>query len=112
MKREVRDLCIQALQDDGKAYWKLGMLFFQGGILEKDKELSRLCFQKAMELGSEEGFLHYHELFSKGEEVLDDKVYREMSEDFRTCKSDIGKERLRRYLELGTERQRRENFIE
>lgn len=105
--REVRNLWIKALHGSGKAYRRLGILFWTGKTGRRDRSLARLCLMKAAELGDEDGYLLYHWLFSGRKKVIDDRSYQEICQEYKEETNARKKKRLERYLNLGTPRQKR-----
>ena len=103
MNEKERKLWIQALKGDGKAYRKLGNRFMN---MKKDKVLSVLCYEKAMELGDEKSFIYYHSRFSKAKKVIDDHSYKEIYREYQVCTNKKKKKRFKQYLKLGTKEQK------
>lgn len=100
MNRKIRNLWVQALMGSGAAYRKIGILFLRGKICRRDMELAKLCLDKAAEMGDEQGYLLYHQMFSRRKSVIDAQSYREMYRDYQATKSQKEKKRLKRYLEM------------
>ncbi|MCC8138251.1 MAG: hypothetical protein LIO76_09385 [Clostridiales bacterium] len=128
MKKNVRNDWIRAVgRDDPEAFYRLGRYYLRrGGVSGGDRTLGRVCLKKAMQLGSEEAFFLYHHLYSRGEKVIDDASYEEMAkayvsgypyssdgkhgesgEDTFPLTQGMSRQTLRRYLELGTKKQKR-----
>lgn len=105
MGRWVRKMWIQALEGDASAYRELG-IFYLRRIGGQDKRLSSLCLEKAAELGDEEAFLLLHRIFSRGKQVLDDKTYQQLWSQYLRTEEERERKRLKRYLVLGTRKQR------
>ena len=108
MDRRERDLWLEALEDRGDAYRRLGEMYLQKGMTKKDRRLAKLCLEKSSELGDELGYLLYHRIFSKGKKVIDDSSYRSMQQEYQMAKEEKDRERLAKYLELGTKEQKGE----
>lgn len=104
MSSKVRNLWVKALEGDAAAYRKLGQLFW---LENKDKKLSKLCLEKAMELGDELSFVFYHLNFSKGKKVIDDSSYADIYRESLSCKDEKKKNILKGYLQLGTKTQKK-----
>lgn len=100
LNRRIRNLWVQALMGSGAAYRKLGILFLKGKACKKDRKLALLCLDKAAEMGDEQGYLLYHQMFSRRKSIIDAKSYREMYRDYQATKSQKEKKRLKRYLEM------------
>lgn len=101
MDKRERNLWVKALKGSGKAYRKLGVIFWQGKRCKRDRELARLCLQKAAEMGDERGYFLYHGIFSRGKKIIDDFSYEEMYRDYIRTGDLKEKKRLERYLRLG-----------
>ena len=111
MDGKERDLWLEALEDQGDAYRRLGEMYLRKGVAkssEKDRRLARLCLEKSSELGDEPGYLLYHRIFSRGKKVIDDRSYEAMQKEYQMTEDGEEKKRLARYLELGTKEQKRE----
>lgn len=106
MDMSMRNLWIQALGGSAKAYRKLGICFFRGKWGVKDRKLAKACLEKAAELGDEPAYFLYHKLFSKNKKVVDDASYADMRETYRNTGDSMEKKRLKRYLSLGTKKQK------
>ena len=104
MNHKIIVLMIRALRGSGKAYRKLGLMFARGN--KEERVLSRLCFEESMKRGDEYSFFIYHKHFSKDCQVIDDSSYREMLNEYMSTSDLVKRKKLRRYLELGTRRQR------
>ncbi|MCD8348662.1 MAG: hypothetical protein LUD16_12115 [Lachnospiraceae bacterium] len=139
--KRIRKTWLRALeQDDPGAFYRLGVYYLKefsrrnvccqtlwhrgtSHRPEPDIRMAHACLKKAMELGSEDGFLLYHRLFSRGKKVIEDDSYAQMVREYRICQAadrsagaeqrDHGaygyKERLKRYLALGTKAQKRKS---
>lgn len=107
VNKRMKYLSVKALCGSGKAYRKLGILFWTGKGCERDRILAGLCLKHAAELGDEEGYFLYHRLFSKGKKVIDDRSYEELWDEYEREKDQKKKRRLAGYLKLGTKRQKR-----
>lgn len=107
VKKEIRTLWIKGLRGSGEAYRRLGIIFLTGTCCQKDRTLARLCLKQSAELGSEEGYFLYHNMFSKGKKVIDDASYESMWQAYGKEKNWRKRKRIKRYLELGTNRQKR-----
>ncbi|MDO4324424.1 MAG: hypothetical protein Q4E24_00100 [bacterium] len=105
--RKIRNLWFQALRGSGKAYRRLGILFWTGTMGIRDRSLARLCLMKAAELGDEEGYFLYHWLFSSRKKVIDDRSYQQICQEYEKETNVRKKKQLERYLNLGTPRQKR-----
>jgi len=105
MGRRIRRLWTQALEGDAEAYRKLGW-FYQSKFGGCDKNLSRLCLEKAAELGDEKAFLLLHRLYSRGKQVIDDETYQQMWDEYQQTDDEKERKRLKQYLLLGTREQR------
>ncbi len=106
MKKKIKKLWIAALKDgEPGVYRKLGKYY----LAKKDDEwiIGKLCLQKAAELGDEKSFWLYHSLFSRGKKVLDDSSYKVFLCEWNMTSNQKEKKRLRKYLELGTEEQKK-----
>lgn len=106
MKKKIRKLLKKALRGECEAYRKLGCRFLEGRGCRKDKQLAKLFLAKSMESGSQKGFLMYHSNFSKGKEVIDDRSYEMIFSEYEESRSVTRKTELKRYLRLGTEKQK------
>lgn len=106
-----KTLWIKALHGNAAAYRKLGIVYLTQGRNKRNRELAGLCLKKAMELGDESGYFIYHSLFSRGKQVIDDRSYDAIWEEYRAAKGKQEKRRLGRYLYLGTRRQKRRIFL-
>lgn len=105
MRKKIRKLWIKALKGDAKAYRILGR-FYGSRIGGSELELSRLCLEKAVELGDEEAFFILHQRYSKGKMVIDDSSYEKMWEMYQKGTDPEEKKKLKRYLHLGTAKQK------
>lgn len=106
MKPVIRKLCMKALGQDSKALCALGIRLYYGRGCVRDRKLSKLCLKRAVELGSEEAYFFYHSRFSKGKKVIDDRSYNDMLQFLYQENRPVKKQRLRRYLSLGTTKQK------
>lgn len=111
MVRREKNLWIKALQGSAKAYRKLGVVYLLHGTDKNDRELARMCLEKAMEMGDETGYLIYHRLFSRGKKVIDDSSYEAIWEEYQTVRGMREKQRLEGYLHLGTRKQKQRIFV-
>lgn len=102
MNRRIRNLWVKGLQGSADAYYRLGISFLTGQGCRKDRKLARLCLKRSAELGSEDGYLCYHRIFSKGKKVIDDSSYRQMYKEYTREPDQEERRRLREYLSLGT----------
>ncbi len=119
MDRRMRRLLLKAMEGSGSACRRLGLLFIRPKNLAKcrtgfwnpcpvrDLRLARVFLERSIELGDEKGYIIYHRLFSKGKKVLDDPSYQEIYLDYRKAENRNVQKRLREYLRLGTNRQKR-----
>lgn len=97
MEENVKKLLIQAFENDAAAWRQLALLLTVQES-DVDAELCRIFLNKAIELGDEESFFVYHQLFSAGNIPVDDASYRAMLADYMKTDDRWGRERLRRYL--------------
>lgn len=51
MDKRIRNLWVKALKGNRTAYRKLGIIFLQGAVCKRDRELAKLCLDKAIEMG-------------------------------------------------------------
>lgn len=100
MDQRIRNLWVRALCGSSAAYRKLGMIFLTGKLCRRDRLLARLCLEKAVEMGDEEGYFLYHKAFSKGDKVIDDQSFAEMCRDYRETGNLREKKRLEKYIVL------------
>lgn len=107
MKRKIKLLWKKALKGNSEAYRKLGILFLKNGKSELDLELAKLCLEKSMEIGNQECYFLYHQIFSKGKKVIDDRSYAEIYLDYKEEKNSVKRKELEKYLKLGTVLQRK-----
>lgn len=105
MKHRITVLWIHALRGSGRAYRKLGVIYARGGRTEQ--ALSKACLEKSMEMGDENSFFIYHRYFCKGRQVIDDISYEAMASEYLQTLNLEKKRKLRKYLEMGTSRQRK-----
>ena len=75
MEENVKKLLIQAFENDAAAWRQLALLLTVQES-DVDAELCRIFLNKAIELGDEESFFVYHQLFSAGNIPVDDASYR------------------------------------
>lgn len=108
MNHIIRKLCMNALCQDSEALCELGVRLYYGRGCIRDRRLSKFCLNRAAEQGSEKAYFFYHSHFSRGKKVIDDRSYYEMMQTLQTEKRPEEKRRLRRYLSLGTWRQRQQ----
>lgn len=106
-ERRIRRLFIRALQGNSSAYKKLGCIFLHKNLGNEYRKLGELCLLEAVKMGNEEAYFLYHRLFSGGKQVLDDPSYLQCWSEYQSAKSPGDKKRLKRYLLLGTNRQKR-----
>lgn len=97
-------LWIRALQGSAKAYRRLALMYGRGDKAERI--LARLCLEKSMEMGDESGFFLYHKHFSRGKQVIEDGSYQAMCCEYLQTVNPVKRKKLRRYLDLGTGRQK------
>lgn len=97
MEENVKKLLIRAFENDAAAWRQLALLLTVQES-DVDAELCRIFLNKAIELGDEESFFVYHQLFSAGNIPVDDASYRAMLADYMKMDDRQGRERLRRYL--------------
>lgn len=103
--RKLTVLWIRALKGSRAAYRELGKLYMKGR--KQEQVLAKLCLEKSMDMGDEESLFIYHAYFARGRKVIDDQSYREMLADYRAASDAAQRRRLKRYLRMGTRRQRR-----
>ena len=103
----VKNLLLKALQGSSSAYKKLGYLFLEKSSGNKDRELGRLFLLEAVKMGDEDAYFLYHRIFSRGKQVIDDPSYLQCLKEYQSTKNFCEKQRLKRYLLLGTARQRK-----
>lgn len=106
MNKHMRVLCIKALNGSGEACRKLGIVFLTGKECPKDRQLAKVCLRRGAELGDEEAYFLYHRLFSRGRKVIDDHSYQELWEEYEREGDEKKKRKLKKYLNLGTVKQR------
>ncbi len=106
MKREIRNLWVQALEGSSSAYRKLGIRFYRGYGKMHDRRLAELCLREAVRMGDQKAFFLYHRFFSQGKQVIDDVSYEEIYREYRNTKDRKRKKLLYQYLLLGTKRQK------
>lgn len=97
MEERVKKLLIRAFDGEAAAWRQLAQ------ILAEEKgtvnlELCRIFLHKAIELGDEESFFMYHQMFSAGNIPVDDASYKGMLEDYMKTDDRQVRERLGRYL--------------
>lgn len=100
INRKVRRLLAGAISGDSRACLELGIRFWKGRGIGRDRKLARVCLKRSMELGNEEGYLIYHRLFSRGKKIIDDASYRDMIREYKNCRDEKEKSKLRKYLRL------------
>lgn len=111
MNRKMKRLLLEALHGDAAACRKLGLCFLRRRWSRDNRLLAEACLKKSMESGDEEAFFIYHEAFKKGQTCIDDASYRDFCEAYHAADDPEEKRRLKRYLQLGTERQKKENGL-
>ena len=94
MDKRIRNLWVKALKGNRTAYRKLGIMFLQGAVCKRDRELAKLCLDKAIEMGDEKSYFLYHKEFSKKKKVIDDRSYEEMRRDYQNAVGGKDKEKL------------------
>lgn len=104
MKRSTAVLWIRALRGSKKAYRKLAMLCAWGH--REERILARLCLEKAIEMGDEYSFFLYHRYFPGAGQAIDDFSYKAICDEYVHTLDAVERKKLRRYLKLGTSRQR------
>lgn len=106
-ERQILRLFIKGLQGSSRAYRRLGYLFLKNYSIAEYRKLGELCLLEAVKMGDEEAYFLYHRLFSRKKQVIDDQSYLQFWNEYQSTKSSREKERLRHYLLLGTNRQKK-----
>lgn len=101
INRKIRKLLAKAISGDSRACLELGILFWNGREIGRDRNLARVCLKRSMELGNEKGYFIYHRLFSKGKKIIDDASYQDMLREYTNCRDKREKSKLLKYLRLG-----------
>lgn len=82
-------------------YYRKGI----GGVI--DYELSKLCYQHGIKLGSHKAFVGYHQYYSIGKEVIDDDSYMAIAKEYKKLiEQGIHEQKITSLIELGTDRQK------
>ncbi|MDO5338088.1 MAG: hypothetical protein Q4E89_11665 [Eubacteriales bacterium] len=100
MKLKEKKLLLQALKGNADAWRKLALLTKNAKEGSVDRELCRFFLNKAIELGDEESYFLYHQLFTEDAAKIDGKSYQDMIKEYQETENQQVKEVLRRYLEL------------
>lgn len=97
MEESVKKLLIRAFGGEAAAWRQLALLLTEEES-DVNAELCRIFFNKAIELGDEESFFLYHQMFSAGNIQVDDASYKGMLADYMKTDDRRVRESLRRYL--------------
>lgn len=97
MEDGVKKLLIQALGGEAAAWRQLALPLSEGGS-GTDRDLCRIFLHKAIELGDEDSFFLYHQLFSGGSIPVDRASYIGMLADYMNTDDLQVREQLGRYL--------------
>ena len=97
------------MKNERTFYRKFGLFFLKKGSYH-DKKFAKKCLKKAMEKGDEKAYLLYHQYFSRKKKIIDDLSYNEIYEDYKQEKNRRKKHILKRYLVLGTKKQKKSLF--
>lgn len=100
MKKSEKLLLLQALEGEAAAFRKLALLIKDSGENHVEQRLCRILFNKAIELGDEESFILYHQMFPEEDAQFDRDSYEDMLADYHGTKDLKEKEKLKRYLTL------------